>query len=192
MAKKKEKDMMTGDYKPVDLLDDKSIKGVLKRIKVMKNPHLCLDVTMHLRNGEKTQFVAMMEPDKNCFYYQGGTYIVIDEALKYNLATKMYSGIWHQDISLPLKQDVPVTEIKRKIEEVGVADIDNAIDPVSLRRFMESNIIQNAMRGVEMVKLLNFIKLLVIIILILCSIFTIKYLGDSGFFKGIPLIGRLA
>lgn len=178
----------TEDFKTIDLKEQipmTSPKGLLRRLKISKNPDKLLDVTMYLRNGEKTQFIAVMDDDRPSFTYQDSTYIVDEKALMYNLGSKMYSAVYHQDIAIPFIQTIPVSKVKDAIEEAGVTDIDNAIDPHSLKRFMESNIIQNAMQGVEMMKILNFMKTLLLLILVIVAVLLLKYLGDSGAFSSL-------
>lgn len=132
-----------------------------------KKPGKTFMVNMELRNGFHTHFFVLLE--HKYFDYEDGRYLIDDSFKYYNVATKIYCLDYHQDICIPLKRKIDVNGIQKKLMDNNEIETETSIDPKSLKIFIESDIIQKAMKGAEMDEWIRFIKSMLIIITVICG-----------------------
>jgi hypothetical protein len=65
----------------------------------------------------------------------------------------------------------------------GITDVDTAINPVSLKLFMESDIIQKILKGEDLEKVFGFMKTMLIILVCICALSLVILLNMSGAFR---------
>lgn len=144
-------------------------------------------IHMELRNGFHIQFIAKIR--QNEFSYDKGTYIIDDDLKYYDMSAKMWSLDYHQDIAVPVLRKVPVSKIKKAIETKGITDIDTAINPITLKQFIESEVIQKVMKGEEMDKVFKFLKFMLILNVLISAVTAIVILQSSGILAGLRIPG---
>jgi hypothetical protein len=144
------------------------LKGYLDERKDKKNPGQSFMVNMELRNGMHTHFLVMLAG--GFFDYEDGRYIIDDNYKYYDVSSKIYCLDYHQDCSIPLKRRFNMLDVYRALEGAEDADTETAINPKSLKIFMESDIIQKVMRGAEMENWIKFVKLMLIILTVISSV----------------------
>jgi len=159
------------------------IKGRIRSLKDKFFPERSYLINMELRNGNFSCFLII--PQKDSFKYMKGEYI-IDSSMKYfNVSSQIWCLDYHQDISIPIKRRVNIAALKKNIKVPGVIDVDTAINPVSLRDFIESEVIQKVMKGEELDNFFRFMKMATIILLIICGLTFILMLKSSGILQSV-------
>ena len=168
--------------KPKNWLD---LKGWIIKIKDRLFPNKTFLVHMELRNGMHTQFVIMLKG--NCFNYMDGIYVIDDKFKYYDVSSKLYCLDYHQDFSLPIKRKVDLNALRNAIQKEGITDVDTAINPVTLKNFIESAVIQKVMKGEEMDQIFRFLKLMTTLIFIGVVIILIVLLKTTGILESMNI-----
>ncbi len=96
--------------------------------------------------------------------------ISIKNSLKPNDALLDYIDQLKKDSAKGIKKQVPINELKEIIEESGVTQVENSINPVVLERVIKSEIIQAILQGSALGRLFRVLLIIVIIIVIIVSI----------------------
>jgi len=139
-----------------------SIKNVLKYFKNKSKYNESLIIRMETTSGHHEEFI--IQPTNSFFIYKKGQYI-IDDKLKYYISTyNLYGLDFHQELSLPVGRKIDVNKIQKVLRTSGVTDVDNAVNPQTLRLFQESNVIQKVLMGDMLIKVINQIKIALVII----------------------------
>jgi len=152
---------------------------VYKRI--AKHPHKSLKamlIHMELTTGSHTQFIAYIE--HNNFIFMGGAYIIDDELKYYDMASKLWSLDYHQDICVPIQRRIPANVIKKSMYEKGVTDVDAAYNPSNLKLMIEGNIIEKVLKGEELEAVFRFLKLVGILTLIAAVLTLVMVMHANG------------
>jgi hypothetical protein len=128
-----------------------------------------------LRNGEKIAIIV--DTKKSYFMYKGGAYIVDFSKSEWDATARMYYSEYHEDISFPIHFNIPVIELKKKLEESAIKDIDLSANPYVLKKFIESEFIQKVAQGADAHQELSFIKTMVLISMIIILINSIMLIS---------------
>ncbi len=142
-------------------------------------------INMELVNGFHRTFIVREK--EGGFIFRGKKYIFDDDNKYYNIDTKLYAFDYHENIALPIKRKIPVSEIKKTIESSGVTDIEYAINPSTLQRFMTAKIAEGVMKGTQLDEFLRKLNLFVIIIMVIALVHFALFLQASGLLKTINL-----
>jgi len=141
-------------------------------------------INMFLKNGQRLSFITKTK--RGSFNWNDGEYI-IDESLKYyDVNARMYALDYHEDISIPFSFKINPNTVKELIESKGITDVDAAINPSTLRRFIVSEVIQKVLKGAELDEVFKFLKIMVTVCAILSFIAVMLLLRAGGFFSKIP------
>lgn len=140
-------------------------------------------VHMEMTNGIHTHFIAKVY--KNAFEWQGKTFITDDTLKYYDTSAKLYCLDYHEDICMPIRRKIDVNSIKKTISLPGVTDVDNAINPTTLRLFIESEIAQKILKGEDLEAIFGLLKKLLMITMIVGIITLLLVLNMSGVFKNV-------
>jgi hypothetical protein len=171
------------EFNPSVPLKVSDLKGYAKRIKYNFNTSKAMLINMELSNGDHTQFIAY--PQKERFEYNKKMYI-IDHQFKYYVhSAKMFCLDYHEDFVLPVKRRIPIDLMRKATASQGVTDIENATNPSTLKRFIESEIIEKVMKGQEFEDALKFIKFVVIVGAIVGVVHLIIFVSKSGMLTSI-------
>lgn len=146
------------------------------------HPLATIKVNMELSNGEVFPFVVKLT--NNGFVFDGGWYI-IDEKYKYfDNNAKLWAFDFHEELCFPVNKKIKISEIKKKIYEDGDVELETAINPKSLQKFMESTVIQKLLAGAEMEDSLRRMKMYNIITLVITGVTLLLVVNMSGLFGG--------
>jgi hypothetical protein len=177
-------------YQPETSVDIKPVvlkTSFIQKIKDKFFPGSMLMINMELVSGDHKHFRVI--PVNNKFNWKKGSYIV-DESLKYyDITYKMYCLDYHESICLPLKRMIDPESVKKELFKVGISDVDNAINPVSLKTFVESNIVQQMIKGADIDNLLNFLRLMIILVCIISGVHLILFVVKSGMLSNMHIPG---
>lgn len=161
------------------------LKGYAKRLKYIFNPDKAILVNMELTNGDHTTFIAY--PHKEKFEYEGNMYIIEPEFKYYNHAARMYCLDYHKDFVLPVKRRIPIEMLRKATAMEGITDIENATNPSTLKRFIESEIIEKVMKGQEFEDALKMLKFIGIATVIGVYLHLIIFVVKSGMLQQIKV-----
>lgn len=142
-------------------------------------------IHMELTTGFHTQFVTTVK--NNQFVYKGCSYIIDDEFKYYDLSAKMFALDYHQNINIPIQRKIPLNELKKIVESAGITDVETAINPLTLKQFIESEVIQKVMKGAELDKVFSFIKLMLILIAVASVVTLLIVVQSSGLLANLNL-----
>ena len=159
------------------------VKGKWKRWRLKLQPEKSYLINMELRNGNYSTFVVYTA--KNTFTYMKGEYIIDDEMKYYDVSSGLYCLDYHQDLSLPIKRKIPFNDIRKVITATGLTEVETAINPISLKHFQESNLIQGVMKGQELDEAIKQLKLLAIISAVASAGIAIYLIVKSGAIQGL-------
>ena len=99
------------------------------------------------KNGD-IGFYYVTISNNDTFKLFGKEYIVDSDYMVYNASIKMFSSLYHEDLSLPVQKKIPVKEILNELsqDEVNSRVINNC-DPNVLRKWNASKVIQDTIMG---------------------------------------------
>lgn len=129
-------------------------------MKQKKNKRRIFMVLMQTRNGKYNLFTVATTAQS--FKYDNGVYYIDPDMVRENVFSKMNMLFYHQDCSIPFKIDFNMNELRKSLGEAGT-DVEKAINPLSLKSWINAQVIEKVLKGAEMTKELNMIKLIVII-----------------------------
>ena len=148
-------------------------------------PAKCVLINMELVNGFHRLFIAVEK--EGGFKFRDKKYIFDDDSKYYNMDTKLYVFDYHESIALPIKRKIPVTAIKKTIESTEDIDIEYAINPSTLQRFMTAKIAEGVMKGTMLDEFLRQLKMFIIVIMVTVVAHLALFLYASGILENIKL-----
>lgn len=161
-------------------------------------------IKMEMGNGMFREF--LINESDGCFFYKKNMY-VIDVSLRYFLIDR---NIWcydyHEFLSLPLRKTFQISdklesilnpiidddkkkplnphtnidEIKTLIENSELVDVEASINPTTLKRFTDSEVIKQVLQGAMLSKIFKIMFVLIVVIAIFMLILLIIQLYTSG------------
>lgn len=165
----------------------KQIKGIKDVLLDKKFPEKTLLINMELRNGMHRTFMICTQ--KNHFKFMGGTYL-IDTNLKYYLIdSKIWCLDYHQDMTLPIKRQIPTSEIQKAIEASGICEVESATNPSILEQFIKSKVAEGVMKGQAIDEFLKAIRLMLIITCVAVLIHLALFVFKTGMLQGVKIPG---
>lgn len=158
------------------------IKGFKYRLMSKYHPLSTIKVNMELSNGEVFPFCIRLT--NGGFVFDEGWYI-IDEKYKYY---DNNAGLWcfdyHEELCFPVDKKINLGEMKKIIYEDGDVELETAINPKSLQKFMESTVIQKLLAGAEMEDSMRKMKMYMIITMVITAVTLLLVLNMSGLLGG--------
>lgn len=148
-------------------------------------PAKCVLINMELVNGFHRTFIVV-EKDGG-FKFRSKKYIFDDDSKYYNMDDKMYVFDFHEGITLPVKRKIPVTGIKKTIESTDEIDIEYAINPSTLQRFMTAKIAEGVMKGTLLDQFLRKLQMFIIVIMVTVVVHLLLFLYASGILENINM-----
>jgi hypothetical protein len=139
-------------------------------------------VNMQLTNGTFFQFVTRI--NDGGFKFDKGFYLIDDLQKYYISSSKMWAFDYHEELCFPIRRTINVTDIKKDLYESNEVELETAVNPVSLQKFMESTVIQKLLAGAELEDAMRMMKMLSIITLVVVSISLLILLKIAGLFGG--------
>ena len=154
------------------------VKGFKYKLMSKYHPLATIKVNMELSNGEMFPFVVRLT--NNGFVFDNGWYI-IDEKYKYfDNNAKMWCFDFHEELCFPVDKKIKISEIKKKIYEDGDVELETAINPKSLQKFMESTVIQKLLAGAEMEDSMRKMKMYMIVTMVITGVTLLLTINASG------------
>ena len=142
-------------------------------------------INMELINGFHRSFVVI-EKDSG-FVFRSKKYVFDDDSKYYNMDAKLYTFDFHENIALPIKRKIPVTSIKKTIESTDDIDIEYAINPSTLQRFMTAKIAEGVMKGTMLDEFLRKLQMFIIVIMVAVLVHLSLFIYGSGMLNDIQV-----
>ncbi len=153
-------------------------KGWKYRLMSKYHPLSTIKVNMELTNGEVMPFVVKLE--NGGFKFDNGWYI-IDEKYKYfDNNARLWCFDFHEELCFPVSKKINLSEIKKAIYEGNDVELETAINPKSLQKFMESTVIQKLLAGAEMEDSMRKMKMYMIITMVITGVTLLLVVNSSG------------
>ncbi len=141
-------------------------------------------VNMELLNGFHRLFIVKEKEEG--FVFRGKKYLFDDESKYYNIDAKLYTFDYHEGLVLPVKRKIPLTTIKKTLESTEGIDIEYAINPSTLQRFMTAKIAEGVMKGTQLDEFFRKINMFIIVIMVAVLVHLALFLYASGILQNIP------
>tara|TARA_Y100000310_G_scaffold345798_1_gene470097 strand:- start:6330 stop:7136 length:807 start_codon:yes stop_codon:yes gene_type:complete len=148
-------------------------------------------INMELKNGFHRLFTVREKEEG--FVFKDQKYIFDDEMKYYNIdaGSGMYAYDYHEALALPLRRKVPITDIKKTIESSSVTDIEYAINPSTLQRFMTAKIAEGVMKGTQLDEFMRKLQMFLIVTMIVVIIHFLLFVYGSGMLQDFKIPGVL-
>ena len=175
------------DNKPKKVHDGRTkAKFGLFKSKLLTHPAKRFIAEMILKGGHKEFFVVRIEKN-DTFKLFSKRYIVNDEYMVYNRTFKMFTCLYHEDISAPFRQVINSKEVKESLRkdknlDLNVQDAINNIDPAVLEDFANTKVIVDGIQGHGLAGQFGFFKIMLILILVGVVIALLLLVNMSGIF----------
>lgn len=175
---------------------DFSIRRLKEKRMIRKFPDKAVLIRMEMNNGTHREF--LVKDDASGFTFRGGRYAFDLENRYWVTDSLIWAYDFHESISISLKntlkpndkfmeyveklkQDskkgirrkIPINDLKETIEQSGITQVENSINPIVLERVIKSEIIQAILQGSALGRLFRVLLIIVIIIVIIVSIDTV-------------------
>lgn len=184
MRKRSEKDINASSkeaFKKYDILKKKHVLDLTAwkyKLRNKYNPLSTIKVNMQLTNGEVMPFVVSVK--NSGFVFNEGYYIVDEKCKYYDNNSNLWTFDYHEELCFPIEKNVKIGKIKDEIYSSNSVELETAINPKSLQKFMESTVIQKLLAGAEMEDSMRKIKVMNILILVVTAITMIVTINMSG------------
>ncbi len=142
-------------------------------------------IHMELTNGFHRLFTIKEKEDG--FVFRGKKYLFDDDSKYYNLDTKLYTFDYHEQVTLPFKRRIPVTEIKKTIESTEGIDVEYAINPSTLQRFMTAKIAEGVMKGTQLDEFMKKLQTFLLVTMIAVLVHFALFLYASGILQNLKV-----
>ena len=142
-------------------------------------------INMELLNGFHRLFIVK-EKDEG-FVFKSKKYLFDDESKYYNIDAKLYTFDYHEGLVLPVKRKIPMTTIKKTLESTEGIDIEYAINPSTLQRFMTAKIAEGVMKGTQLDEFFRKINMFIIVIMIAVLVHLALFIYASGILQNVQL-----
>ncbi len=147
-------------------------------------PSMALMINMELLNGFHRSFIIKGGDDG--FVFRGKQYLFDDDHKYYNMDAKLYAYDYHEGLVLPIKRKIPLQSIKKTIESADL-DIEYAINPSTLQRFMTAKIAEGVMKGTMIDEFLRKLQMFLLVTMVAVLVHLVLFLYASGILKNIQV-----
>jgi len=154
------------------------IKGWKYRLMSKYHPLSTIKVNMELSNGECMPFVIKLT--NGGFVFDGGWYIIDEKYKYYDNNANLWCFDYHEELCFPVNKKINLGEIKKKIYEDTEVELETAINPKSLQKFMESTVIQKLLAGAELEDAMGKMKMYMIVTMVITGVTLLLTINASG------------
>ena len=158
------------------------VKGFKYKLMSKYHPLATIKVNMELSNGEVFPFCVKLT--NGGFVFDGGWYIIDEKYKFYDNNAKLWCFDYHEELCFPVDKKINLGEMKKVIYEDGDVELETAINPKSLQKFMESTVIQKLLAGAEMEDSMRRMKMYMIITMVITAVTLLLVANMSGLFGG--------
>lgn len=185
-----EKDKFYFEAKPRSYFKRRlSIRRFKESKLVKKFPHKVVLVRMEMNNG--THRELLVKEDASGVTLNGARYVfdlenrywVVDsmiwaydfhESLSISIKTTLkpndklieFVALLEKESRAGIKKNIPINDLKETIEQSGITQVENSINPIVLERVIKSEIIQAILQGSAIGRLFRVVLIIIIIILL--------------------------
>lgn len=135
-------------------------------------------------DGDRDFEVVNVDTRKNTFIYNKKKYFVDEKHLEYYRPFKLFGGLYHEGISIPIKESLKSDDLKNAINNKNtskeVLECISNIDPSILKSFSDSKVIEDSIQGSANKRNTDKIYFIVVISLIILIINLLIVLNMSG------------
>lgn len=142
-------------------------------------------INMELETGFHRTFIV--KENDSGFIFKKKKYLFDDEHKYYNIDAKYYCFDYHEGLTLPVRRKIPLTEIKKTIESTDEIDVEYAINPSTLQRFMTAKIAEGVMKGVQIDEFLRKLQTFIVVIMVVSIVHLALFLYASGILKNLKV-----
>lgn len=153
------------------------------------HPGRAILINMELTNGFHRSFT--IKEKEEGFIFRGKKYLFDDEHKYYNIDAKLYAFDYHEGLALPIKRKIPLTAIKKTLESTEEIDIEYAINPATLQRFMTAKIAEGVMKGTQLDEFMRKLQMFLIVTMIAVLVHLALFLYASGMLQNIKVPGLI-
>jgi len=174
------------NYTNVVNADIQQFKSFKAKVKEFFDPTQMILINMELSAGDHAWFY--IDVNNKRFHYKGGVYVIDTEMKYYVLQTKCYCLDYHQDFVLPIKRHFDVAAITKTMDatqSVSLDKIPQATNPYTLKKFIDSEVIEKVLAGQQLSDTLRSLKLLAAISAIASVLMLIVYMFKSGMLSSV-------
>ena len=157
-------------------------RGFKYKLMSKYHPLSTIKVNMELSNGEVMPFVVRLT--NGGFIFDGGWYIIDEKYKYYDNNAKLWCFDYHEELCFPVNKRINLGELKKVIYEDNDVELETAINPKSLQKFMESTVIQKLLAGAEMEDSMRRMKMYMIITMVITAVTLLLVANMSGLFGG--------
>ena len=173
-------------------------------------------INLELKNGFKRTFLVKLNSD-NTFKYGDMIFIIDNDTKKFNLDSKLWEFDFHESLSIPVsmifnekymkeekkelftkeikkllipyKKEIPVSEIRRLIEDSGIIDVEMASHPHMIKEFVKNKVTEGVMKAGPIEEFLNRLKFFIIVVLVVSVIHFLLFAWKTGLFDKVSIPG---
>lgn len=142
------------------------------------HPLSTVKVNMQLSNGEVMPFVVKIKDGG--FIFDGGFYIIDDNYKYFDNNSGLWCFDYHEELCFPIDKRVNIKDLKDEIYGSDDVELETAVNPTSLNKFMESTVIQKLLSGAEMEDSLRKIKVMMMLVLVIVGVTLLIVINMSG------------
>ena len=142
------------------------------------HPLSAIKVNMELSNGEMMPFVTKLK--EGGFLFDNGWYIIDEKYKYYDNNANLWCFDYHEELCFPVGKRINIGKMKKNIYESDAVELETAINPKSLQKFMESTVIQKLLAGAEMEDSMKKMKMYMIIVLVITAVSLLLQINSSG------------
>lgn len=195
------------ECKEANELDGKGYFARRKLAKMKKkNPDTLVLVKMEMNAGHFKEFYVA---EKNEGFIMSEKQYIFDTSMKYYIKNRnIWAYDFHESLAIPLRKKMKFTEdieaflnylelksrknqkvsvdaneIKQLIENSQIIDVENSLNPSTLKRFMDSEVIKQILQGAVIGKILKILLIISIIAGVLVLIDVLVGLQSAGVFE---------
>jgi hypothetical protein len=154
------------------------IKGLKYKLMSKYHPLSTIKVNMELTNGSVMPFVVRIV--NGGFIFDGGFYIIDEQYKYYDTNARLWCFDYHEELCFPVDKKINLSELKKAIYEDNDVELETAINPKSLQKFMESTVIQKLLAGAEMENAMGKMKMYMIIVMVVTGVTLLLTVNSSG------------
>lgn len=136
-------------------------------------------IVMNTRNDRYKMF-SVATTEKH-FIYNKGSYLIDPDLSKTDIHTGLAMLFYHEDSSIPFRIKFDIDELIKKVSETDKG-VSLALNPVSLKGFINSQVIEKVLKGQELTDDMAFMKKLIIINLLVTALIGFIIAKSQGWF----------
>jgi len=134
-------------------------------------------IIMQLTNGKIKQFTITASNLE--FNYLNKTYIIDPDLSREDVTTGLNVLYYHQEVAIPFKINFNLDLLRKNLKDYDNS-VEKAINPSSLKDFINSKVIEKVLKGQELTDEVLMLKKLVFGVLIITAVTLLVILQSSG------------